>query len=64
MNTISKLFAYACALLVSGAAVTPLQATPIPDDCKSGDFAIGCQAWSFNHYTVMDAIEKTAQAGQ
>ena len=63
MNTISKLFACACALLVSGAAVTTLQATPIPDDCKSGDFAIGCQAWSFNRYTVMDAIRKTSEVG-
>lgn len=63
MNTISKLFACACALLVSGAAVATLQAVPIPDDCKSGDFAIGCQAWSFNQYTVMDAIRKTSEAG-
>lgn len=38
-------------------------AAPIPDDCKTGDFAIGCQAWTFNHFTVMEAIDKTAAAG-
>ncbi len=38
-------------------------AAPIPDDCKTGGFAIGCQAWTFNHFTVMEAIDKTAAAG-
>jgi hypothetical protein len=38
-------------------------AAPIPDDCKIGGFAIGCQAWTFNNYTVMEAIDKTAAAG-
>ena len=35
----------------------------IPDDCKINGFAIGCQAWTFNHFTVLEAIEKTAAAG-
>ena len=35
----------------------------IPDECKTGGFFIGCQAWTFNHYTVMEAIEKTAATG-
>src|SRR5438445_11101438 len=35
----------------------------IPDDCKTGGFFIGCQAYTFNHFTVVEAIEKTAQAG-
>jgi sugar phosphate isomerase/epimerase len=35
----------------------------IPDDCKINGFAIGCQAWTFNHFTVLEAIEKTAVAG-
>ena len=42
---------------------SPIHATPIPDDCKTGGFAIGCQAWTFRKYTVMEAIDKTAQAG-
>jgi sugar phosphate isomerase/epimerase len=35
----------------------------IPDDCKTGGFAIGCQAYTFNRYSVFEAIEKTAQTG-
>jgi sugar phosphate isomerase/epimerase len=60
----TKHFSYfvvaACGLWLSGATAL---ATPIPDDCKTGGFAIGCQAWTFNHYTVMEAIDKTAEAG-
>ncbi len=35
----------------------------IPEDCKTGGFFVGCQAYTFNHFTVFEAIEKTAQAG-
>src|SRR5437867_12267932 len=35
----------------------------IPDEYKTGGFFIGCQAYTFNHYSVFEAIEKTAQAG-
>ena len=28
-----------------------------------GGFNMGCQAWSFNHYTVLEAIDKTAEVG-
>lgn len=38
-------------------------AAPIPDDCKIGGFAVGCQAWTFNRFTVFEAIEKTAESG-
>jgi sugar phosphate isomerase/epimerase len=34
-----------------------------PDKLKQGDFAIGIQAWTFNRYTVFEAIEKTAATG-
>lgn len=45
-------------------AATPvLAADPIPDSLKQGGFAIGCQAWTFNHFSVLEAIDKTAQAG-
>jgi sugar phosphate isomerase/epimerase len=44
-------------------APLPAQADPIPADCQTGGFAIGCQSWTFNHYSVMEAIDKTAQAG-
>ena len=38
-------------------------AAPIPDDCKTGGFAVGCQAWSFHDLSAMEAIDKTAEAG-
>ena len=46
------------ALFTSGAV-----AEPIPEQFKLNGFAIGCQAYSFNKYTVFEAIEKTAQCG-
>lgn len=39
------------------------QAAPIPDDAKINGFAIGLQAYTFNRFTVFEAIEKTAAAG-
>jgi sugar phosphate isomerase/epimerase len=35
----------------------------IPDQYKTGGFAIGCQAYTFNRFTAFEAIEKTAAAG-
>ncbi len=55
-----------CALvpaLVLFSAAGRAGADPIPADCKVGDFFVGCQAYTFNHFSVLEAIEKTAQAG-
>ncbi len=49
----------ASGLLLAGSA----HATPIPEDCLTGGFAIGCQAWTFNRFSVIEAIDKTAAAG-
>ncbi len=38
-------------------------ASPIPENLKTGGFAIGCQAWTFNKFSVMEAIDKAAQSG-
>jgi len=38
-------------------------AEPIPDSYKSGGFAIGAQAYSFNRFSLFEAIEKNAEAG-
>ena len=59
MNSKSLLLLCAVAALFTGAAV----AEPIPEQFKQNGFAIGCQAYSFNKYTVFEAIEKTAQCG-
>ena len=40
-----------------------LRSAPIPEDCLTGGFAIGCQAYTFNHFTLFEAIDMTAAAG-
>lgn len=45
------------------AAVAPLGAANLPDDLKINGFAVGCQAYTFNRYTLFEAIEKTASTG-
>lgn len=52
-----------CSILFAVACVSAALASPIPESCKTGGFAIGCQAWSFSHFTVFEAIDKTAEAG-
>lgn len=53
-----------CAALAAFVSVTAsTQAAPIPDEAKTNGFAIGCQAYTFNRFTVFEAIEKTAEAG-
>lgn len=43
--------------------VSAAELPPISDEHKTGGFAIGCQAYSFNRFTVFEAMEKTAAAG-
>jgi sugar phosphate isomerase/epimerase len=52
-------------VIATGLAATPsLRAeNKIPEEYKTGGFFIGCQAYTFNHFTVFEAIEKTAQCG-
>lgn len=40
-----------------------LAAHRVPDSHRIGDFAIGAQAYTFNRFSVFEAIEKTAAAG-
>lgn len=59
---------FSCALglttvLAALTTQTLMAAEPIPAECKVGDFNMGCQAYTFNRFSVMEAIEKTAQAG-
>ena len=54
----------ACCLAVTFATSLSLHAeNKIPDEFKTGGFFIGCQAYTFNRFTVFEAIEKTAEAG-
>ncbi len=50
-------------LTLAALALPVFAADPIPENLKQGGFAIGCQAWTFNKFTVFEAIEKTEQAG-
>ena len=45
------------------AAAASLDAGSIPDDQKINGFAVGCQAYTFNRFSVFEAIDKTAFAG-
>jgi len=67
MNTLHCLARQiACAALATILllAVVPVRAeNRIPDEYKINGFAIGCQAYSFNRFSVFEAIEKTAEAG-
>jgi hypothetical protein len=49
--------------LALSAALTPTRAASFPDELKTGGFALGCQAYTFNRFSVFEAIEKTAEAG-
>lgn len=48
--------------LVIGENFAPA-ATPLDESTKIGGFALGCQAYSFNRYTLFEAIDKTKEAG-
>jgi sugar phosphate isomerase/epimerase len=51
------------ALCVALSSLAAFAADPIPDSQKINGFALGCQAYSFNRFSVFEAIEKTAYAG-
>ncbi|MHA3770377.1 sugar phosphate isomerase/epimerase family protein [Verrucomicrobiota bacterium sgz303538] len=51
-------------LLAGLMALAPAYGTePIPDSAKTGGFGIGCQAYTFNRFSLFEAIEKTAETG-
>jgi sugar phosphate isomerase/epimerase len=62
MKTSNFVLSTFLAITVAGTSFAT-QAAPIPDEYKIGGFAIGCQAYTFNRFTVFEAIEKTALAG-
>lgn len=59
-SPITGLFAV---LVLTAGLARPALAAPIPEESKVGGFAIGAQAWTFNRFSVFEAIEKNAQAG-
>jgi sugar phosphate isomerase/epimerase len=63
MPLAQRILARLAALSLIFIACTSLQASPIPEDFKIAGFALGCQAYTFNRFSVFEAIEKTAMAG-
>jgi sugar phosphate isomerase/epimerase len=54
----------ALSLALSLPAAMPVRAdTQISEEYKTGGFFLGCQAYTWNHFTVFEAIEKTAAVG-
>jgi sugar phosphate isomerase/epimerase len=60
MIKLPSLLRTSLALLATSAL---LHAAPIPDDYKTNGWAIGCQAYTFNRFSVFEAIDKTAETG-
>jgi sugar phosphate isomerase/epimerase len=50
-------------LVLAAFSLPIIAAEPFPENLKQGDFVIGCQAWTFNRFSVFEAIEKTAETG-
>lgn len=64
MNIRSRINTSLCAATVALVSACSLPAeTKIPEDCKTGGFFVGCQAYTFNRFSVVEAIEKTAEVG-
>lgn len=50
--------------MLIGISTAPARAMDrIPDEYRINGWAVGCQAWSFNHFTLKEAIELTHKAG-
>jgi sugar phosphate isomerase/epimerase len=47
---------------LAAVASTPA-APPFSDELKVGGFVVGCQAYTFNRFSVFEAIDKTASTG-
>ena len=52
-----------CTAATLATSVSLRAESEIPAGCKTGGFFIGCQAYTFNHFTLFEAIDKTAQCG-
>src|SRR5216117_791844 len=63
MTTFKTIRLFLTATVLTFTAVGALNAAPLPDEVKIGGFAVGCQAYTFNRFSVFEAIEKTGQAG-
>src|SRR5512139_2129395 len=64
MKSLTRTFTCVSALVVWALAICSLHAaSPIPDDCKVGGFAIGTIVYTFDRFSLFQALEKTAECG-
>ncbi|HEY5915172.1 MAG TPA: sugar phosphate isomerase/epimerase family protein [Verrucomicrobiae bacterium] len=65
MKTASKiLFCFVSLVAFTWGSVLPLRAeNKIPADCKVGGFAIGTIVYTFDRFSLFEALEKTAECG-
>ncbi len=63
MSTLRQLLNRSAALALAAFTVATASAVEIPDESRSNGIAVGCQAYTFNRFSVFEAIEKTAAAG-
>ena len=63
MSTLSQLLNRSAALALAAFTVATAGAVEIPDESRANGIAVGCQAYTFNRFSVFEAIEKTAAAG-
>jgi sugar phosphate isomerase/epimerase len=54
---------FCCTAIVLAAPGLLRAENQIPDACKTSGFFIGCQAYTFNRFSVFEAIDKTAECG-
>jgi sugar phosphate isomerase/epimerase len=52
-----------CVIVTMALVSFPRAADRVPEEYRIGGFAVGCQMWSFNRFTLFEGIEMTAQAG-
>jgi sugar phosphate isomerase/epimerase len=63
MRLLHQIFGTVVAVSALSVTTSVFAEGKIPDKYKQGGFAIGCQAYTFNRFSVFEAIEKTAEAG-
>ena len=51
------------ALAFALGAISVTAENRIPEECKTGGFYIGCIAYTFDLFTLLESLEKTAEAG-
>jgi sugar phosphate isomerase/epimerase len=62
MRIAKTISSFGCLCVVLAAALSA-SGNSIPAEYGTGGFFIGCQAYTFNRFSVFEAIEKTASAG-